>query len=156
MGKRNGKEKGRGIWTLLIVFVCSATITAGITFLPCVDLKRILGLGIDFQYNLISTSAIIGGFLFTGVSIFISTIENGRVKRLWDHNYYDNVYRAALLGIVLNVFTILAALVMVIVTLDEEQSLIVLRVEIVLLIVSLVLFIWNVCQLVNVLTKTKE
>ena len=156
MGKRNGKEKGRGIWTLLIVFVCSVAITTRIIYLPCVDLKRILGLGIDFQYNLISTSAIIGGFLFTGVSIFISTIENGRIKRLWDHNYLDNVYRVAVLGIVLNVLTIFAALVMVIVTLDEAQSLIVLRVEIVLLIVSLVLFIWNVCQLVNVLTKTKE
>lgn len=157
MGKRNGKEKGRGIRTLLIVSLCSAVFTFGGTFHPSVDLKRIiLEQGIDFQYNLISTSAIIGGFLFTGVSIFISTIENGRIKRMWDHNYFDNLYRVAILGILLNVLTIFAALVMIIVTLNEVQSLWVLRMEIVLLVESLILFVWNVLQLVGVLKKTKN
>lgn len=157
MAAQNGKEKGRGIWKMLIIFLCSAVFTIGGTFHPSVDLKRIiLEQGIDFQYNLISTSAIIGGFLFTGVSIFISTIENGRIKRMWDRNYFDNLYRVAILGILLNVLTIFAALVMIIVTLNEALSLWVLRVEIVLLVESLILFVWNVLQLVGVLKKTKN
>ena len=46
----------------------------------------------NFHYNAISMSATIGGFLFTGLSILISTIDKERIKRLWNYNYLDNMY----------------------------------------------------------------
>ena len=67
------------------------------------DIQKIKALGTDFHYNTISMSATIGGFLFTGISILISTIDKDRVKRLWDNNYLNNLYRAAIVGMVSNI-----------------------------------------------------
>lgn len=75
-----------------------------------IDVEKIEAQGNDFHYNAISTSAVIGGFLFTGISILISAISNERIKRLWDNNYLDNLYRAAFVGMISNVLTIITAL----------------------------------------------
>ena len=43
---------------------------------PYFNISLFLKCNVDFHYNAISMSATIGGFLFTGISILISTLEN--------------------------------------------------------------------------------
>ena len=144
-------------WIVLsIVLVLSIALTTFLTFSSLVDLKEIKDLGNDIQFNLISTSATIGGFLFTGISILISAIGNKRIERLWDHNYRNNVYRAATVGISANVATILAALAMLFLVLEEKVQLIIIRIEIITVLVSVIFFIWSVLDLVFVLSSMKS
>lgn len=150
------KEKYRGLFTLCIVLLLSFFFIYKLTCSTFIDLKKVLDLGTDFQFNLLSISATIGGFLFTGISIFITTIENGRIKKLWKHNYLDNIYRVAFVGIFLNLLTIFAALAMIILVMDEPMQLRIIRTEIILIVVSLFFFVWNVYDLIFVLKQTKE
>lgn len=127
-----------------------------LSFTSLVDIEKILELGNDLQYNLIATSATIGGFLFTGISILISAISNKRIERLWDNKYLDNVYRAAFVGIIANILTILSAVAMVFLTLGDKVKTVVIRVELVCVLCSLVFFAWCVLDLVFILTRMKS
>lgn len=138
------------------VLIVSLLTSIFLTFTSLVDIKQILGLGNDLQYNLIATSATIGGFLFTGISILISAISNKRIERLWDNNYLDNVYRAAFVGILANILTILSAVSMVFLTMENKVKVICMRVEMVCVLCSLVFFAWCVLDLVFILTRMKS
>jgi len=127
-----------------------------LSFTSLVDIEEILKLGNDLQYNLIATSATIGGFLFTGISILISAISNKRIERLWDNKYLDNVYRAAFVGILANILTILSAVAMVFLALGDKIKTAVIRVELVCVLCSLVFFAWCVLDLVFILTRMKS
>jgi hypothetical protein len=127
-----------------------------LSFSSLVNIEQILKLGNDLQYNLIATSATIGGFLFTGISILISAISNKRIERLWDNKYLDNVYRAAFIGILANILTILSALAMVFLTLESNIKTTCMRVEIVCVLCSLIFFAWCVFDLIFILTRMKS
>ena len=141
---------------LVVVLVLSIASTTFLTYSSLVDLKAIRELGNDIQFNLISTSATIGGFLFTGVSILISAIGNKRIERLWDHNYLNNVYRAATVGISANVATLLSALAMLFLVLEEKVQLAIIRIEIIAILTSVIFFIWSVLDLVFILSCMKN
>lgn len=141
---------------LILLFAFSILATTFLTFSSLVDLTKIKELGNDIHFNLISTSATIGGFLFTGISILISAIGNKRIERLWDHNYLNNVYRAATVGIAANIATILAALAMLFLVLEEKIQLILIRIEIITVLTSVIFFIWSVLDLVFVLSSMKN
>jgi hypothetical protein len=141
---------------LVVVLVLSLASTTFLTYSSLVDLKAIRELGNDIQFNLISTSATIGGFLFTGVSILISAIGNKRIERLWDHNYLNNVYRAATVGISANVATLLSALAMLFLVLEEKVQLAIIRIEIIAILTSVIFFIWSVLDLVFILSCMKN
>lgn len=144
-------------WIILgIVLLTALTATITLTFTSWVDLGNIKELGNELQYNLISTSATIGGFLFTGVSILISAVGNKGIERLWNHNYLNNVYRTAMVGIAANVVTILSALSIILLVLDEQKQLLIIRIEIVTVLVSVIFFIWSVLDLVFVLSGMKN
>ena len=138
------------------VLLVSLLASVFLSFSSLVNVEQILELGNDLQYNLIATSATIGGFLFTGISILISAISNKRIERLWDNKYLDNVYRAAFIGILANLLTILSALAMVFLTLESNIKTICMRVEIVCVLCSLIFFAWCVFDLVFILTRMKS
>ena len=138
------------------VLIVSLFTSIFLTFTSLVDVEEILKLGNDLQYNLIATSATIGGFLFTGISILISAISNKRIERLWENNYLDNVYRAAFVGILANILTILTAVSMVFLTLEDMVRAMCIRVEMVCVLCSLVFFAWCVLDLVFILTRMKS
>lgn len=141
---------------LLCRLVVSVFVVIWITDLPWIDLEQILNQESDLQFNLISLSATIGGFLFAGISLFISTFESERIKAKWDCGYLDKVYLGAFVGIFLNVLTIFAALAMVLMTLDKPIQLLILRWEIVLILTSLVFFVFNSFDLIRLLDRTKR
>ena len=120
------------------------------------DITKVLELGNDFHYNTISASALIGGFLFTGISILISALSNERIKRLWDNHYLDNLYHAAFIGMSANVITIIDALIILCINVSEKATRILIYIEIALLFTSIVFIIWCIIQLVSVIKRLKD
>lgn len=120
------------------------------------NLQKIETFGADFHYNTISMSATIGGFLFTGISILISTIDKERVKRLWDNNYLNNLYRSAIVGMISNVVSIVSAFSLMILELEDATKGKLIYVEISSLIVGVVFFGWCIKQLAFVMGKLKN
>ena len=141
---------------LILVFILSITAAIILTTSSFFDIEQITTLGEDLQYNFISTSATIGGFLFTGISILISAIGNKRIERLWENSYLNNLYRAAFIGIVSNICTILSALALVVLTLSEKATQMAVRAEIISVFVSLVFFGWSVLDLLFILSRMKQ
>ena len=144
-------------WIILVVVFLSSFIAALLFVSSSLfDLNHVKELGNDLQYNLISISATIGGFLFTGVSILISALDNQRVSRLWNHAYLDNVYRAAFIGIGSNILTITAALTMLLLVLGERIQKIFIKFEIITVFVGLVFFTWCVLDLIFIVSTMKK
>lgn len=148
-------ERNNWIKLFSVLFI-SVIISYLFTTSSLVDLATIKNLGDDLHYNLISTAATIGGFLFTGVTILISAISNERVERLWENDYLNNLYRAAFVGILANVATILSALASLFLLLSEEWDLYMIRVEIITMLVGIVFFVWSGCDLIFILSKMRK
>ena len=148
-------ERNNWIKLFSVLFI-SIIISYLFTTSSLVDLATINNLGDDLHYNLISTAATIGGFLFTGVTILISAISNERVERLWENDYLNNLYRAAFVGILANVATILSALASLFLLLSEEWDLYMIRVEIITMLVGIVFFVWSGCDLIFILSKMRK
>ena len=144
-------------WIKLIIVLLLSIAGAFLLFhFSVIDVVKIRDLGSDFQYNAISTSAIIGGFLFTGISILISAIDKERIKRLWENNYLDNLYRAAFVGMISNVITIVAAIADLCLNVPEKIENTLYCVEIIGLIVGIVFFLWCIKKLISIISKLKS
>ena len=147
------KQKG---WIILAVVLGISIISSGILIgTNIINLQKIKDLGDDFQYNAISMSSIIGGFLFTGISILISVIDKDRIKRLWDNNYLDNLYRSAFAGMIAKVITILLSFAFLCCDICEKFDDHLLSIEISSLIVGLVCFAWCIKRLITLILKLK-
>ena len=140
---------------LFSVLILTAVFLWVLLHYSIVDVKKIQNNGSDFQYNIISTASIIAGFLFTGISILISALGAERIKRLWEHNYLDNLYRAAFIGMLSDVITIVVALILLCINLLPKQELLLYKVELSSLIVSIIFFAWSFYYLINVVIRLK-
>lgn len=143
------------IW-LGIVLLLSIGVSIVLFKSPLFDISRFEELAPDFHYNAISLSAIIGGFLFTGISILISVIDKDRIKRLWDCNYLDNLYRSAFVGMIANVATIIVAFLLVFLNICPKANDLLVKIEITTLIVGIVFFAWCIKHLIFVISKLKD
>ena len=110
----------------------------------------------DFQYNIIQTSAIIAGFLFSGVSILISAIDKDRIKRLWNYNYLDNLYVFAFEGMISNIVTIVCAILILIFSLDDKIKIAVLYIEVISLNLGIVSFVVCIKYLLFIIRRLKD
>ncbi|MBQ7357566.1 MAG: hypothetical protein IJW65_02400 [Clostridia bacterium] len=143
------------IW-LGIVLLLSIGVSIVLFKSPLFDISKFEELAPDFHYNAISLSAIIGGFLFTGISILISVIDKDRIKRLWDCNYLDNLYRSAFVGMIANVATIIVAFLLVFLNICPKANDLLVKIEITTLIVGIVFFAWCIKHLIFVISKLKD
>ena len=142
-------------WAKLVV-VCFLAIIFSIFIFwqDIINVKDLEDLGADFQYNIITMSATIGGFLFTGVGILISAIDKPHIKRLWDNYYLDNLYRSAFLGIISNIISIISAFLILCKTFESVKYLI--YVEITSLIVGMIFFCWCIKKLISIIRRMKN
>lgn len=122
---------------------------------PFFDVTKLESLGPDFHYNAISMSATIGGFLFTGISILISVIDKERIKRLWDNNYLDNLYRSAFVGMIANITTIIVAFLLIFLNAEKKIVNFLVNIEITTLVVGIIFFAWCIKHLIFVISKLK-
>lgn len=141
---------------IILVLVLSIAFSCIMVNTNVINIMSIVEEATEFQYNLISMSSIIGGFLFTGISILISTIDKSRIKRLWDNHYLDNLYRSAFVGMISNVLTIFVSFLYLVCDLSAEIKLMIIRIEIVLVFVGLVFFVWCIKFLVSIISKLRE
>lgn len=121
-----------------------------------IDLDKDILKSENFQYNVISMSATISGFLFTGISILISVMDKTRIKRLWDNHFLDNLYRAAFVGMISNIITIVLAIILLCCNLGYKAKNIIIEIEITALIVGLVFFAWCIKQLIFILPRMND
>ena len=121
-----------------------------------ISIQTIINLDNEFQYNLISVSATIGGFLFTGISILIAVLDKNRIKRLWDNNYLDNLYRTSFLGIISNIITIIVSFIVLFCNPNDKALNVLIYIEIISLILGVVFFIWCVFRLMSLILKLKS
>lgn len=144
----------------IIVTVVSIVIPILLMLSNIIDVSKLLspqnGLAFDFQYNAIQTSAIIAGFLFSGVSILLSAIEKKRIKRAWDNHYLDNLYVFAFEGMFSNVVTIVCALLIILSSMPNEIIRFFIGVEIVLLVLGIVSFVVCIKYLVFIILRLKR
>ena len=141
---------------LIIILLLSIGVPLLLICLELINTDSIVALGADFHYNMISMSAIIGGFLFTGISILISAIDKERIRRLWQNNYLDNLYRAAFVGMISNVLTIIAAVIYLCANHNEKFGIILINAEFVTLVVGLVFFVWSIKHLIFIISRMKD
>lgn len=141
---------------ITLVLVLSIVFSCIIVNTNLINITAVVEETTEFQYNLISMSSIIGGFLFTGISILISTIDKERIKRLWDNHYLDNLYRSAFVGMISNVLTIFVSFLYLVCHLSTELKLVIIRIEIILVFVGLVFFVWCIKFLVSIISKLRE
>ena len=140
----------------MIVLLLAVITPIILLYISVIDINRILSLGEDFQYNIISMSAVIGGFLFTGISILMSAIDKERIERLWKNNYLDNLYRAAFTGMISNLISIVSALTNLCVTCSERVVLWIIRIEVVTLFVGIIFFAWCIYYLLFIITRINK
>lgn len=140
----------------MIVLLLAVITPIILLYISVIDINRILSLGEDFQYNIISMSAVIGGFLFTGISILMSAIDKERIERLWKNNYLDNLYRAAFTGMISNLISIVSALTYLCVTCSERVVLWIIRIEVVTLFVGIIFFAWCIYYLLFIITRINK
>lgn len=101
--------KKRNIIELIAVELLSILIAVGLFWFSILTVDGISKLESDVHYNIISLSAVISGFLFTGISVLVASIDKDRISRLWNCNYLDNLYHSAFLGILFLMLTLLFA-----------------------------------------------
>ena len=147
------KQKGWIVFSLVIGI--SILVSLVLIKINVISLEKIQTLGDDFQYNAISMSSVIGGFLFTGISILISVIDKDRIKRLWDNNYLDNLYRSAFAGMIANIVTIVLSFTFLCCDISKKIDNYLLAIQINSLIVGLVCFVWCIIRLISVILKLK-
>lgn len=71
---------------------------------------NLVSLGNKEIYSYILTvSSVMGGFMFAGLGILVSTITTTAIKRFWDGHYLDNLYRASVWGLICDVLSMLIA-----------------------------------------------
>ena len=120
------------------------------------DICKLEKLESDFHYNAISMSAIIGGFLFTGITILISVIDRERIERLWNNSYLDNLYRSAFVGMIANVITIITAFSLILIDVSKKAKDILLQIEVVTIIIGIIFFVWCITKLIFVVSALKD
>ena len=122
---------------------------------PIINIEKLINNCDDFYYNCITLSSVIGGFLFTGISILISVIDKERIQRLWKNNYLDNLYRSAFTGIILNIITIIVSIVLLCFNIEAYVGYLV-KLEMASLIEGIIFFSWCVSQLMFVISRLKK
>ena len=138
------------LFVLLLISIAAPLI---LIHYSLVDMDGIIALGADFHYNMISMSAIIAGFLFTGISILISAIDKERVQRLWDNKYLDNLYRAAIIGMISNVATIIIGVTQLCIVRSESIELFLIKAEFVFLFIGVIFFVWSIKHLLSIIKR---
>lgn len=148
--------KLKKIVNFIIVFILTVIISIVLLEKNIIDIQTIIDLDNELQYNLISVSATIGGFLFTGISILIAVLDKDRIKRLWENNYLDNLYRTSFLGIISNIITIIVSFIVLLCNPNDKALNALVYIEIISLILGIVFFILCVFRLMSLIMKLKS
>lgn len=108
------------------------------------------------QFNLLSFSAIIAGFMFTALSLMLSVGENETIKKLQLLNSWDTIHRTLIFGIYLSLATIALSAIILFIKLPEIIGMISAFVQFNFLIVSVVLFVFAVIDVEFIIVSVRN
>lgn len=141
----------------MIVALIMTLATAGVLInRSVINIGQVVEAGNDFQYNVITFSVTLAGFLFTGISILISTLGNERINRLWKHHYLDDLSMCSTIGMFSSIISIIVALILTWCSPIDKIRRGLISLEISSVIVTVVFFIWCAWRLAVVIRKLKE
>lgn len=140
---------------LAIVLLITLIISTIMINSNLVNIKLLIG-NKDFLYNMISLAAVLGGFLFTGLSVLISLVGHERIGRLWENNYLDNLYYVVCLGMISSVITIICSISILIIIISETVKILITKLLVVSVFYDIMLFVWAILRLFNLVKKIKE
>lgn len=149
------KVSKKNICKLVTVTVITIIVTIVLFISPILNSSDIWALGNDFQFNVLSFSGVIAGFMFTGIGILISAIDKERIRRLWDHHYLDNLYYCSILGIFSNIIDVIFAFVIVGFILSYELKKYIIYAQTLFMILGLVYFIWCTLKLAKLVSRMR-
>lgn len=110
----------------------------------------------DFHYNIITLSATLAGFLFTGLSILISVIDKNSIEHYWKMNYLDGLCINAFIGIIVFVITIVLAVIFVLFDIFEFRNYLIFKVQIGLIWIGIADFLYCIKELVFIVKELKQ
>lgn len=110
----------------------------------------------DFHYNIITLSATLAGFLFTGISILISVIDKNSIEHYWKMNYLDGLCINAFIGIIVFVISIVLAVTFVLFDIFEFKNYIIFKVQIGLVWIGIADFLYCIKELVFIVKELKK
>lgn len=150
------KTKHRNVVQVIIAF---CVVVGAFVVLVCfgiIDVGHIVNLSDSFQYNLTSVSSVIGGFLFTSLSILLSSVDQPRISRLYKGHYLDNLLRAAVIGVTASIVTVCTSLLIVMTSTSPNFSKMLVWIEMASLITEVVFFCWCLKQFRFVILRAKK
>lgn len=110
----------------------------------------------EFQYNMISMSATLAGFLFTGLSVLISVIDKKNIKPYWDGNYFTKLTKTASIGIILYILLLVISVLVLVFELSDFASGIFIKIQLITLCLGTVNFVWCIKELFFLVNELKE
>lgn len=141
---------------LSIVTVGTIMVTVILTNKNIISIDIINKLGKEFQYNLLSFSGVLAGFLFTGIGILVSAIDKERIKRLWYNRYLDNLYYCAGLGVLCSILVALTVFGKLFCTFSDAIQEKILEAQILFIMLSMVYFVWCTYMLIGLISKMRK
>ena len=110
----------------------------------------------NYQYNVITLSATLAGFLFTGISILISVIDKENINRFWKYHYLDALCITSFLGIFIFLITILLSLLFVLFNILNFNEYILFKIQIILIWNGVANFLYCIKELIFVIKQIKK
>lgn len=138
---------------LLLVFMLAIVIPQLLIFKRIIRIDVIIQLGKSLQLNFISFFSVLCGFSFTAVSILISIIDKEQIKRLWVNSYLDNLYYSSFISMFADIVEIFLALYIVFNNITDNIWFII---EIILLSISLIFFVYSIIKLFILIQDLKS
>lgn len=99
-----------------LLIVCILTTIPGFLYLiynQRLDISALIGADRSIHLSLLTVNSIIGGFMFSGLSLIIGASSTKVVKDMERARYMDEVYNSILIGLTSNVISIILSLLMV-------------------------------------------
>lgn len=110
---------------------------------------------LDFEYNLITLAATLGGFLFTGISILISVIDKKSIKPYWEAHYLDLLNVSAIVGIIIFLILIIISIGAVLFDNVRENDIII-KTQFCMTTLGIANFAFSIKELIFIIKKLKE
>lgn len=156
MAKTKSKVLSKYNRTVCFVNVIALIITIVLVFLFFPKSSNEVISSQDFQYNMISLSATLAGFLFTGLSVLISVIDKNNIKPYWDGHYFTKLTKTAFIGIILYAILLIASVIVLVFGLYEFKNYFLIKTQLILLSLATVNFIWCIKEFVFLVKELKE
>ena len=147
-------KKRRLIYFILFNFT---TILIYAFMLKCfyhkINFENIINL--DFQYNIVTLAATIGGFLFTSISILISVIDKSSIKPYWENHYLDTLNLSAFFGIIMFLLVIILSVLAILFNVFREKEIFI-TIQVFLILVGFSNFGFSIKELIFVVRTLKK